>query len=181
MKNSEIEKLNLDNWPLPDSFLIELGRISSLWGSFESLLNIALGKLSKFDNPFDPTPFIIFSHASFPQRIDILSALCEQLEQSYPNLRNYKEIVSKIRHAQSSRNRYMHNAVIFNEELNRFEIGIGSARGTLKTSVDEVHLVDLRRAALEISEAHSSLYSFVFGKKHEPVWKPHNKKSKDKG
>lgn len=43
MNDREIDALNFDDWPLPDAYLLEIGRVTALWGSLESLLNLCLG------------------------------------------------------------------------------------------------------------------------------------------
>jgi hypothetical protein len=86
MKNEEIRKLNFSDWPLPDNYLIEVGRVSVVWSALESFLNLCIGKLAGFSELEDPKPFILINHASFPQRLDMLGALCEQLVPEYPRL-----------------------------------------------------------------------------------------------
>ena len=86
MRNEEIAKLKFSGWPVPDEFLIEIGRVSALWASLESFLNVCLGKLAGFNDLNDPKPFILITHSSFPQRLDILGALCEQLEPEFSSV-----------------------------------------------------------------------------------------------
>jgi len=78
MTDDEVRNLKVDGWPLPDDYLRELGRVAALWTHLESFLNIWIGKLAGFDLN-DPKWFIFVAHASFPQRLDIFGALCEQL------------------------------------------------------------------------------------------------------
>src|SRR5260221_108403 len=108
MKDDEVLKLNFDRWPLPDAYLLELGRVSALWASLESFLNLCIGKLAGFNDINDPTWFILVTHSSFPQRLDILSSLCEHLVNSFPTLTDYKPVVDRLRHAQKLRNDFMH-------------------------------------------------------------------------
>ena len=44
MKNEHIKSLDFSGWPLPDEYLIEVGRIAALWASLEVFLNICIGK-----------------------------------------------------------------------------------------------------------------------------------------
>ncbi len=171
MKNEEIEKLNFTGWPLPDEYLIEVGRITSLWASLESFLYLCIGKLAGFDNLSDPTTFILFSHSSFPQKLDMLGALCEQLEPLAPHLKGYQLVISKLRTAQKSRNRFTHNGMSLNNDTGNIEMALGSARGKLKTSVTTVKLADIKRVVIEIDEAMNSLYKLVLNVDLEPVWK----------
>lgn len=65
MKNDEVVALKFDDWPLPNEYLIELGRVGALWAALEFQLNITIGKLAGFDI-YDPTGFILITHSSFP-------------------------------------------------------------------------------------------------------------------
>src|SRR5258707_122395 len=59
MKDDEVAKLNFDGWPLPDAYLLEIGRVAALWASLESFLNICIGKLCGFNDLNDPKAFIL--------------------------------------------------------------------------------------------------------------------------
>lgn len=157
-------------WPLPDEFLVELGRVSALWASLESLLNTLLGKLAGFDAMSDATPFILVVHSSFPQRLDMLGALCEGLKAEHPNLANHKEVASKLRAAQTSRNRFAHNGISFDPNKRQYMLPQGSARGKLKLSVETVTVGDIHAVAKEIHEAQLALYKLVLKREIEPVW-----------
>jgi len=171
MKNDNLRKLDFSNWPLSDEYLVEIGRVSALWASLESLLNLCIGKLAGFDNPSDPSAFILINHSSFPQRLDILSTFCEQFHHERKNLREYKSVVSKLRSAQKLRNRYAHNGMSLNPDTNKVEMPVGSARGSLKVAVEMVDVSDIRRAVISIDEAQCALYKLVLGVEVAPVWK----------
>lgn len=96
MKNDEILKLDFDGWPLPDPYLLEIGRVAGLWATLESFLNICIGKLAGFNDLNDPKAFILVTHSSFPQRLDILSALCEQLVPEFPSLQGYGAVIQQL-------------------------------------------------------------------------------------
>ena len=59
MKHEEVLKLNLKSWPLPDDYLIELGRVAALWATLETFLNMCIGKLAGFNDINDAKPFIL--------------------------------------------------------------------------------------------------------------------------
>jgi len=170
MRNEEIEQLNFSGWPVPDEFLSEIGRVATLWACLESLLNMCLGKLAGFDSLNDPKPFILITHSSFPQRLDMLGSLCEHLEQKFPSLADYKKVITKLKSAQGIRNRYMHHAVSFNTQTRCLEMAIGSARGKLKVKVESISLVDIKRASIEIDKAHRALYKLVLNRDLPPSW-----------
>ncbi|MHB1141537.1 MAG: hypothetical protein ACYC1T_07265 [Sulfuricaulis sp.] len=171
MKNDEIEKLDLNGWPLPDEYLIEIGRISALWVSLENFLGICIGKLAGFDEAMDIKPFILVNHSSFPQKLDMLSALCELLKGEFPRLANHKEVVSKVKSAQASRNRYVHNTIGLDPDTGKMQLAQGSARGKVKASLDTVCIADIRRATIDIDEAFVALFNLVLGVDLPPVWK----------
>lgn len=169
MKDDEVLKLNFDRWPLPDEYLREVGCVSALWASLESFLNLCIGKLSGFNDLNDPTAFILVTHSSFPQRLDILSALCEHLVNSYPTLKDYKTVVERLRQAQKMRNDFMHYGM-HQEQSGDVVMTKGTARGTLKLRVEKVTIADLRRASMTIHEAELQLYELVLGKTIPPIW-----------
>ena len=171
MKNKDIENLNFDGWPIPNEYLIEVGRVASLWASLENVLNICIGKLSGFDDIYDPKAFILITHSSFPQRLNILSTLCEQIAQDLPSLKQYKKVVEKLRRAQKARNKYAHNSFSLNPDTGKMEMPIGSARGSLKVKIEVVTIPDIRRASIAIDEAQCALYSLVLKVNIQPVWK----------
>jgi hypothetical protein len=158
------------NWPLSDEFLIELGRLSALWGSLEGALNFAIGKLAGFSDLEDPIPFILVVHSSFQQRLDILGSLCEQRLPDYPRLKNYKDVTSKIKAAQTLRNKFTHNSISPDEDFKKYFLVSGSARSSLKTSVKEVNTIEIHNACREIHIASLLLHELVTGKKYEPIW-----------
>jgi len=168
MKDDEVLKLNFEGWPLSDAYLRELGRVAALWTSLESFLNLCIGKLAGFNDLTDPTAFILVTHSNFPQRLDILSALCEHLVGSHPTLKDYKSVVERLRRAQKLRNDYMHYGM--HEASGYAVMTRGTARGTMKLSYDKVTLADLRRASMTIHEAELELYKLILGKTISPIW-----------
>jgi hypothetical protein len=95
--NDEVLKVKFDAWPLPDDYLIEVGRIATVWGALESALNMCLYKLAGFNEVDDPTPFILLAHTNVPQRLDMLGSLCEHLNSAYPSLKEYQPVLAALR------------------------------------------------------------------------------------
>lgn len=170
MKNDQLLKLNFDGWPLPDAHLLELGRVCALWATLESFLNLCIGKLAGFNDLNDPKAFILVTHSSFPQRLDMLAALCEQLVNEFPNLTSYAAVVQQLRQAQKLRNDFMHYGMGLNPESGHVEMAKGTARGSVKVGVEKVTVADLRRASVSIHEAQLALYKLVLGRTLEPTW-----------
>jgi hypothetical protein len=158
------------NWPVPDEFLIEIGRIAALWASLESLLNTCIGKLAGFNEVGDSTPFILITHSSFPQRLDMLSALCEELKSEHPHLSSHKEVVAKLKSAQTARNRYAHNGIVHDPETDAYVLPQASARGKVKFTIEPLTVQEVHNAAKEVHLAMLSLYKLVLKREMKPVW-----------
>jgi hypothetical protein len=170
MRNEEIAALNFSGWPIPDDYLTEIGRIAVLWASLEEFLNICLGKLAGFAEPLDYRGFILITHSSFPQRLDSFGALCEQLHPEHPHLADYRKVVSEIKAAQATRNKFMHHGMSRNPDSGLVVMAVGSARGALKTKVEVISLEDIKRASIQIDEAQRALYKLVLRRDLPPAW-----------
>jgi hypothetical protein len=164
MKKDDLRKLDLREWPIPDEFLIEFGRISAVWTSLEWMLEIYIGKLAGFNDLGDTKPFIFLKHTTFPQKLDILGALCSELVDTSPNLKGYEEVISQLRAAQKCRNKYIHNLVEVNPETKKTTLLVGSARGSVKTALHEIDILDVRAASIDIHDAMRSLHRLITGK-----------------
>jgi hypothetical protein len=170
MRKQEIAALNFSGWPVPDKFLIEIGRVAALWASLESFLNVCIQKLAGFNDLNDPTPFILLAHTNFPQRLDMLGTLCEHLLPRFARLRDYKNVISALRKAQTSRNPLMHHGVFHDASTDCVRMPHGSARGTLKTATRSLSVEDIKRVSIDIDEAKRALYKLVLGRDLPPSW-----------
>lgn len=74
-------------------------------------------------------PQILPKYCNFPQLIHIIGALCEQLAPEFPCLAPYRGMIERIESAQRSRNKYAHNAVIANEEVDQVEVSFAFRTG----------------------------------------------------
>lgn len=157
-------------WPLPDEYLIEIGRLSCLWNALETALDFGIRKLSGFNDFNDPVPFILTAHSSFPQRLDVLGTLCELHLPLHPQLDKFKSVISKIKKVQSSRNKYIHNGIAWDPEASCFKLAMASARQTLKASVTEVRVEEIHDVCKEIHLVHLELHELITGKSHPPIW-----------
>lgn len=158
-----------DGWPLPNDFLLELGRMTALWPSLESVVNVGIGKLMGYDQVLDERSVIVLAHANFQQRIHIFESLCEQLAPNYPHLADYKSVCTRINSAQKARNKYAHNAISQNDDGN-WVVTYATARGTLKLNVEIVRLSEVKEATAKIHEACCAVHSLVTGTKLTPLW-----------
>ena len=159
-----------ENWPVPTEYLNEVGRMTAVWGTLESAVDLAISKLAGYETPLDFRAFILVAHSNFQQRVNIISTLCEQLAPEFPQLRGYKKVISKIEDAQKGRNKYAHNAVFTNEETGQVNVSYGSARGTLKTKVEIVRVNDIKEVTAKIHEAMCALHTLVTGHELRPIW-----------
>lgn len=159
-----------DNWPAPNQYLLELGRMTTIWGTLESAINVAISKLAGYSRPLDFRALVVVAHSNFQQRVDIVSTLCEQLAPEYPNLATYRQVIAKIEAAQKARNKYAHNAVVTNEETGEVQVSFVSARGKLKTTIETVHLADIKEATAKIHEAMCELHTLITECEIKPLW-----------
>lgn len=159
-----------DNWPAPNEILLELGRMTTLWGTLESAVDVTISKLAGYESPLDVRAFILVAQSNFQQRVDIISTLCEQLSKDFPNLTGYEKVIKKIQSAQKSRNKYAHNAIITNPETGNTEVAYASARGALKINMEIVRVNDIRETIAKIHEATCMLHTLVTGKEMRPIW-----------
>lgn len=162
-----------ENWPAPNEYLLELGRMTSIWGTLEVSVDALINKLAGNESSSDLRIHILIIHSNFQQRVNIISTLCEQLLSGYPHLAPYKNVIEKIETAQKIRNKFAHNAVIQNEETGNVTVSFKSARGTLKFKTETVHLNDIKEATAKIHEANCALYSLLTGVELKPIWERH--------
>ena len=159
-----------DNWPAPNDYLLELGRMTAVWGTLESAVNLAISKLAGYSMPLDVRALILVAHSNFQQRVDIISTLCEQLLSQYTDLAEYKAVIAKIEAAQNSRNKYAHNAIVTNDETGLVNVSFVSARGTLRTKTEVVRLEEIKEVTAKIHEAMCALHTLVTGHEIKPLW-----------
>jgi hypothetical protein len=152
---------------LPDDWLVEIGRVTQSWATFEQLFNLMLQKLAGFDDPFDPTFTILVAHSSMPQRLDMFASLCAAYVDRRPYLAKYREVIGQIREAQAARNRFTHNTIVLDEaNPERAKISLISARGKLKQEFQSIGLSNVMEASELINKAGRSLYLLVL----DPEW-----------
>jgi hypothetical protein len=159
-----------DDWPAPDEYLLELGRMTSIWGTLESNMNLAISLLAGYETVLDYRALILVTHSNFKQKVDIVSTLCEQLAPANENLRNYKSVVSKLQSAQKSRNKFAHNSIYKDQETGKVQITYASARGSFKAKIEAVNLNDIKEVTAKIHEASCALHSLITGKELKPMW-----------
>jgi hypothetical protein len=176
MKAEDIAKLEFQDWPLPEPWLAEIGRVAVLWSTLEAHLDVCLSKLAGFDAVGDFRPFVLLRHSSFPQKLDVLSALCAAMSPQFQALRAHKTVLAQLKTAQSGRNRFVHGGLTLNESTGEVELAHGTARGEIKTGVQPIELSDVKRASADIHLAMLALHEMVTGQKYPPMWERPNAK-----
>ncbi|MES1951998.1 hypothetical protein S4A8_14135 [Salinisphaera sp. S4-8] len=166
MKNYQFPQ----DWPLPPDYLKEVGRISVLFGSLESSVNVAISKLTGYDEMLDWRSAIVTAHANFKQRIDILETLLHELHDEFPHLAGYRQVVNKIKQVQKKRNRFMHQALSMDPETGTVATSALSARGKLKPEVKQVSIAELRSASADIHVAMIGLHNLLTQAERKPIW-----------
>lgn len=149
------------NYPLPDAYLIELGRLVALSAQLEQQLNILIGKLAGFDELSDPTAFIMINHSSIPQKLDVLSTLCEERLKDFPHLYSYKDIVGSVKGAMALRNKFTHGSIGYADDGVSCVMMSASARGKLKVNIVPVEPNEIRSASKSIQKAIVDLMNLV--------------------
>jgi len=146
---------------IPDEHLIALGKLVTNYARLEQQLNMLIGKIAGFDNLSDPIYFIMINHVSISQKIDILSAICEERLQDYPHLEGYKNVMTETRNVTTLRNKYVHNSMLFDPKKNCCLLGNASARGKLKVKMEYVELKDLDNVELNIRRVMMMLHNLI--------------------
>lgn len=159
-----------NDFPAPDDFLLELGRITALWGSLESSVNMTINYLSGIEKEEHWRVSILTAHSNFKQRVDMIETLCNELHKQFPKLKMYPETIKLIKSAQSKRNYFLHNGLFFNEESGKVETSSLQARGKLKTNIRTVELSELKGVSAKIHLSLLSLHKLLTDKTYPPVW-----------
>lgn len=150
--------------------MVELGRITALFGNLESNVNLSISKLAGYEGTLDWRASVLTAHSNFKQRVDILSTLCDELQHEYVHLSGYKKVVEKIKKVQIKRNKYSHNSIYLNEETGKVITCSLSARGKLKTNVEVVQLKELRQISAQIHEVMLDLHHLITKVRYPPMW-----------
>lgn len=157
-------KIPPKDWPVPDEILIEIGRLSLQWNHLENFLILCIGKLMGEKDGGTIMPHILTTHASFPQKLDILASLCDLLKEKYPNLNEAPKAISVIKEAQTLRNNYIHNGMRPHEDGKSAILLKGTFRGKIKTSEQKITKERIFDATRKVDEAFAILYKVILQK-----------------
>jgi|SRR5690606_4122235 len=161
MKNINAETIDLSGWPLPDAYLIEVGRLALMWSRLENLLRNTVANLAGLENLSDPRLFTVFKFSDFERDVQLLEQLCAQQAANAPNLKRYPALAAELRAARQAYALYIHGGMTPNPGDGEIEMDMPRADHPKRTETRRISVVDIRRAVLLIDETQHSLYNMV--------------------
>jgi hypothetical protein len=151
---------------VPDEYLKAIGEVTVRWNYLEQMVNLflihLLGKSIAEDRSH-----IVFAHMAFPQKMDVMGALVEELSKLGKPIAwtEYKSTVQPIlKKAQSGRNMVIHS--LWGKHEGKVKRASISARGSLKFSWIETTLQEIEDVTQSIEEARATLSALA-----GPDWK----------
>ncbi|MET0379085.1 MAG: hypothetical protein ABW049_08855 [Spongiibacteraceae bacterium] len=163
MEKIDIDKLDLEGWPLPDDYLIEVGRLALVWGRLENLLRNVVANLAGLENLSDPRLFLVFNHPDFEHNVELLRQLCKQLAPGTPNLKHYPELVAQLLAVKKIRDTYLNGAMSPNPGNGEIEMDVPAEHNPAEIITRKVQVVDLRCAMMAIDDVQHEVYNLVVG------------------
>lgn len=164
-----------ENFPAPDDYLLELGRITALWGSLEFSVNNAINYLSGIESQNHWRVAVLTAHSNFRQKVNMVQTLCHELQETFPNLSMYPETIKLIESAQKKRNHYFHNGLFLNNETKKVQTASMQAHGVLRMKIQNVSVSELKDISLEIHLALLSFHELITQKKYSSFGKKEEK------
>lgn len=147
---------------IPDDILRAIGKVNVVWGILESTVDLSLQKVAGFSLG-DQRAHIITAHMTWPLKMDIFESIANALAPQYPHLAKFSpDIKPLLKKAQEGRNRVAHG--VWGKDGDIVYKGRVSARGKLKTSLDEVTVADLEAICLDIHKATVAVILHVLNK-----------------
>lgn len=143
---------------IPDAYLIAIGKVCVQWSVLENALEMVVTKLAGMDI-WDPRSKIMINHMSWPQKVDILSAMASELVNDYPRLKNYGTALPLLKKAQEGRNQIMHGS--WANEDGMVQLMRATARGKLKIYMDEITVDEIEEIVDDIHVAMAAIYNLV--------------------
>jgi hypothetical protein len=157
----DLTTLNIDGWPLPNDYLVEVGRIALMWARLETLVMNSVANFSGLENLADPRNFIVYSRPNFGENIQLLEALCDHLLPTNPNLHGYQQVLDQLRDAQGAMALYTRGGMNPNPGTGAVEMDLPDPASPGRTLSRQVQIADLRRAMMVIDEAQHALYKLL--------------------
>jgi hypothetical protein len=154
----DINTINLQDWPLPDNFLTEFGRISVLWGKLENLICNTVTHFAGFRDLSDPRVYALLAENTINTDLEHLARLCHVLSPQHPGLEGYQSLIARIKDLQAQVNRLMTSELSKDPTSGQIMISVASPRHPFKRQFKPLELTELRTLALNIDGAQHDLY-----------------------
>lgn len=151
-------------WDIPDAYLAEMGRISVRWSRLESVIELSMIELLG-KKATEGRSLVLFTHMSFPQKMDIMGALVVEclFSPEYQWLSRYKEDVAPLLNSASKKR----NAIIHTKwglaPDGTVEKSVISARGALKMDRFKGTIRELEEVSEAIVKAADALVHWCIG------------------
>ena len=150
---------------IPTEYLRAIGEVNVRWNDLDGLINVflicLLGK-----SIYEERSHIVFAHMAFPQKLDVLGALVEEVinRRGYSKLKKYKAtVLPLLKNAQKGRNLVIHSDwTMRGGEVVRTSV---SARGSFKFSSTIATLEEIEAVIQLIEKARSEMFALV-----KPDW-----------
>jgi hypothetical protein len=154
----------------PAECLTEIGRVIVRWNLLESYLDFTLIKLLGKDIT-ELRSHIVFTHMAVPQKLDVMSALVNEIVESHPKTSGplnaaYKRAAPLLKEAQRLRNDITHAKWGIGDD-GSVKANKVSARGKLKVERRTMSIDEVIAASNAIYDAVEALY--------EMAWNPERK------
>jgi hypothetical protein len=143
---------------LPDVYLIAIGKVCMQWSLLENMMEMMISKMAGFPLR-DRRPKIMINHMAWPMRVDIFSALSNELVAEHPRLKDYPKVLTLLKKAQEGRNRIVHG--MWGSEDGKVTTLRASARGKLKLTMEQVDVKEIDAILEDIHVAAAALYNLV--------------------
>jgi hypothetical protein len=151
---------------IPEEYLRAIGEVAVRWNHLEQIVNLFLIYLSG-GNIAEERSHVVFAHMAFPQKMDVMGALAEELTKTGKSgaWTTYKSTVQPLlKKAQAGRNMAIHSMWgIYDGKVKRASI---SARGSLKFSWIEATIQEIKEITQSIEEARVAISAMA-----DPEWK----------
>jgi hypothetical protein len=146
---------------VPAPYLEAIGKVCIHWALLESIVDVALSKLAGFALE-DSRGAIVTAHMSWPQKMDVLSAIVDAFLADHPHLARFESVKPLLKKAQEGRNRVVHGQWgVLDGKVHKLRL---TARGKLKTSIEPIALDEIHAVALDIGRAGAATLKLVLNK-----------------
>jgi hypothetical protein len=152
---------------LPPDYLAEIGRVSARWNMLDGYLDLSLILLLG-KKITETRSLVIFTHMSFPQKLDVFAALISELLKTPSNdrLRSYRATVTSLKEAQRLRNLVVHGKWGMTPDGNVTASTI-TARGKFAANTTPMPIEQIIDASNAIYDALDSLFRLVWEPRSE--------------